>query len=90
MKNKINKILESRGIDSSRQYSYSLLYQVKPELNSDIILGLLVENGAITPQTKVYQRGADENDFDVIRIYVVGINPFELTKEEFEDAVSGV
>ena len=84
MNQKVKQILESKGI-TTNQYHYSLLYQIEPDMGSnDPILGMLIQNGVITPQTKTYQRGADEEDFDIIRIYPVGYNSFELTREEWD------
>lgn len=101
MKDKVEKIIESKGLNKSRGYHYSLMYQVKPApitffspdidaASVDPVLGLLVKDGMITTQTKVYKRGADEDDFDVIRIYVVGQKDFELTREEFDNLMNSM
>ena len=35
MEEKVKRILESKGIDTSKKYHYSLLYKVKPDLTTD-------------------------------------------------------
>jgi len=84
MNNKVKQILISRGIDTS-DYFYKLLYEIEPEDSNDPVLGLLVNNGAITPQTKIQQHGANEDDFDIISIYVPGVKSFQLTRKEWDE-----